>query len=58
MLLSPYSFDSQEPVPEAKDVAVILEKRTMQTLRIVITLSHLSALHDAFRETLISQGDQ
>ena len=29
----------------------------MQTLRIVITLSHLSALHDALRETF-SQGDQ
>ena len=26
MLLSPSSFDSQEPVPEAKDLVVTLEK--------------------------------
>ena len=34
MLLSPNSFDSQEPVPEAKDLAVNLEKRTISYLAV------------------------
>ena len=75
MLLSPNSFDSQEPVPEAKDLEqyhIFLSQPgsgwlirltkwnentmrywTMQTLRIVITFSHLRALHDALRETFL-----
>ena len=32
MLLSPYLFDPQEPVSEAKDLVVTLEKRTMSYL--------------------------
>ena len=31
---------------------------TMRTLPIVITLSRLRALHDALRETGVSEGDQ
>ena len=73
MLLSPNSFDSLEPVPEAKDLVVTFLSQprsvwlirlakwnqntirywTMQTRRIVTTLSHLRALHNALRETFL-----
>ena len=85
ILLSPNSFDSWEPVPEAKDLVVTLEKRTMpylsvsarirvidpfsqmkidiirywtmQTLRIVITLSHRQSFTWCSPGNF-SQGDQ
>ena len=45
MLLSPYSFDSQEPVPEAKDLVVTLEKRTISYLSVS---ARIRVIHNPF----------
>ena len=59
MLLSPSSFDSQEPVPEAKDLVVTLEKWTIPYLSVSARISVIDPFNQMKREynTILDDAD-
>ena len=59
MLLSPYSFDSQEPVPEAKDLVVTLEERTISYLFVSARIRVIDPFNQMKREynTILDNAD-
>ena len=59
MLLSPNSCDSQEPVPEAKDLVVTLEKWTIPYLSVSARISVIDPFNQIKREynTILDDAD-
>ena len=59
MLLSLNSFDSQEPVPEAKDLVVTLEKRTISHLSVSVRIRVIDPFNQIKREynTILDDAD-
>ena len=59
MLLSPYSFDSQEPVSEAKDLLVTLEKRTISYFFVSARIRVIDPFNQMKREynTILDDAD-
>ena len=59
MLLSPNSFDSQEPVPEAKDLVVTLEKWTISYLSVSARIRVIDPFSQMKREynTILDDAD-
>ena len=59
ILLSPNSFDSQEPVPEAKDLVVKLEKRTISYLAVSARVRVIDPFSQMKREynTILDDAD-
>ena len=59
MLLSPNSFDSQEFVPEAKDLVVTLEKRTISYLSVSIRIRVIHPFNQIKQEynTILDDAD-
>ena len=58
-MLSPNSFDSQEPDPEAKDLAVNLEKRTISYLAVSARVRVIDPFGQMKREynTILDDAD-
>ena len=59
MLFSPNSFDSQEPVPEAKDLVVTLEKRTISYLSVSARIRVIDPFNQMKQEysTILDDAD-
>ena len=59
MFLSPYSFDSQEPVSEPKDLVVTLEKRTISYLSVSARIRVIDPFSQMKREynTILDDAD-
>ena len=59
ILLSPNSFDSLEPVPEAKDLVVTLEKQTISYLSVSARIREINPFSQMKREynTILDDAD-